>query len=163
MGALGCAYSHLTVQITSSFRQGSNLYVGLVLPPAGGKSHVIKALRIPFRDIEDQLRGKWEVEGPERRVKISYYEKSTKRVENELAKPSNTEKYECLLQEAIDYEQELEALLASRSPVVLAGDATPEALAAVLNNNQGKVQILDGEPSILGSIGRYKIRRRGKP
>lgn len=132
------------------------LYVAVVGPPGAKKSPTIVVAMAPLHEMEKRRQASATPLVVEARAKREIAEKRMEKVKRLAADPTATD------DARRDREREatqLAAELAKPAPVMprlIAGDATPEALAALLADQGERLALLSGETALFGhAAGRY--------
>lgn len=136
------------VEIKGTWREQLNLYLTVAMPPGSGKSPAFKAMLSALDEWELELSEgiDQDIELAEQRKRIA--EKAMKRAEDS---GDFNEAQRMLL--------ELQQVEVPKRPRLSADDATPEALAGLLNEQKGRLALLSTEGGVFDLMtGRYSDR-----
>ena len=130
-----------------------NLYAAVVMPPASRKSAVMAIITHPLKEYEKQKSEKAKQAVQENQSQRRILEYRQKKLEGDLAKnKDNSEAKE----ELNKVNTQLASFIDLHSPTILTTDATPEAVARLLFENEGKLGLFSAEGGIFGTMaGRY--------
>ncbi|MDG6106112.1 DUF3987 domain-containing protein [Dactylosporangium aurantiacum] len=141
------------VEVRGSWREPTNLYTVVVLPPGSRKSAVFAAMTGPLLDAERRL---VELARPaivEAELAAKVASKAAERAANAAA---NTDDRGALLAEASAAAQEAAEVVIPALPQLVADDITSETAAALLAAQGGRLAVLSPEGGIFATIaGRY--------
>lgn len=156
MGAISC----LSIAIAKKFEvspYGSwveplNTYTATLMGPAQRKTAVFDFMIKPILDYEQDERKRLKGEVRKRKTEIDAIKRRLEAVKNKNAQKPEP-KY---LKEMKKIDEEIESLPELYLPSYIVDDVTPEKLAQILKENNGKVGILSAEGGIFEIIkGRY--------
>jgi replicative DNA helicase len=161
MGMLAaCAGGRVVIEVRPGWREPTNLYVVVAIPPGNRKSAVHEIAGRPLRKVEAELT-------EQARAKVAEAETS-KRIAEKAAEGAVTaagraeaSKVAAAKADAIAAAQLAEAITVPVLPRLLADDVTPEAAASLLAEHGGRIAISSAEGGIFDVLaGRYS---RGVP
>ncbi|OEV10520.1 DNA primase [Streptomyces nanshensis] len=143
------------VQVRGRWREPTNLYVVVALPPANRKSAVFAAMTGPLYEAEKAI--------AEEAAGLIVEADLTRKMAQEAAdkaaaKAANADgpERDNLVAEAIGLAQQAEALTVPPHPRLTVDDATPEAISSLLAEQSGRLSVLSAEGGIFDIIaGRY--------
>jgi hypothetical protein len=163
----GCTGGHAEIELRPGWREPLNIYTVTVAAPGERKSAVQQMMTNPILDVEAELAD----QGLEMRLEAETRKQvAIKRAEKLRHIAANPPKKEpdddestydpqAALREAIDAYAMAEAIEVPPVPRIFADDATPEAIATLLAEQEGRLAILSSEGGILDIIaGRYQHR-----
>jgi len=156
LAAVSCAcQKKAAVHVRSGWTEPLNTYSVTVLPPGSRKTRVFSAIEEPLRDHEESLaKGAAEnVAEAETRYRILHG-----KLQKAQAKAANADgaEAESLTQTATRLAQELASSSVPMLPRLVADDVTPERLATMLKEQDGRMAVLSAEGGIFDLMaGRY--------
>nr|WP_241265530.1 DUF3987 domain-containing protein [Streptomyces boncukensis] len=143
------------VEVRERWREPTNLYVVVALPPANRKSAVFAAMTAPLyaaeRHLVDEAAGG--IVEAELTAKVT-----REAADKAAAKAAGAEgpERDALLAEAVDLANAAEAVTVPARPRLLADDATPERIASLMAQQGGRLAVMSAEGGIFDIIaGRY--------
>lgn len=143
------------VQVRGRWREPTNLYVVVALPPANRKSAVFSAMTGPLYEAEKRL----VEEAAGRIVEAELTAKMAQEAADKAAaKAANADgpEQDTLVAEAIGLAQTAQSLTVPCRPRLLADDATPEVVSSLLAEQGGRLAVMSAEGGIFDIIaGRY--------
>lgn len=143
------------VQVRGRWREPTNLFVVVALPPANRKSAVFSLMTEPLYIAEKTLA----TEAAGRIVEAELtarLAKETADVAATKAARAEGDKRDGLVADAIGLAQAAEAVAVPAKPRLLADDATPEVIASLLAEQGGRLAVMSAEGGIFDIIaGRY--------
>ncbi|WP_019354725.1 DUF3987 domain-containing protein [Streptomyces sp. AA1529] len=143
------------VHVRGRWREPTNLFVVVALPPANRKSAVFSAMTGPLYEAEKKLME----ESAGRIVEAELTAKMAREAADKAAsKAANAEgpEHDTLAAEAIDLAQIAASLTVPVRPRLLADDATPEVVSSLLAEQNGRLAVMSAEGGIFDIIaGRY--------
>ncbi|MGI5349471.1 DUF3987 domain-containing protein [Streptomyces sp. CA-250714] len=156
LSVLGTAAGGRSVaQVRGRWREPTNLYVVVALPPANRKSAVFSAMTGPLYVAEKRLVD----EAAGRIVEAELTAKVAREAADKAAaKAANAEgpEQDALMAEAVGLAQAAESLTVPVRPRLLADDATPEVVSSLLAEQGGRLAVMSAEGGIFDIIaGRY--------
>ena len=150
-----CIQGKYQIDIKPGWIEPLNLYTVVIGRPSERKSPALKEATQPIYDYMDEENERRKPQIKEYELRKKVIKGRLKNIQDELSKKNNPK---CTLQEALDYQQELEALEEEEvKPVqLIVDDITPEALARVMKDNNERIGIISAEGGIFGVMaGRY--------
>lgn len=143
------------VRVRGRWVEPVNLYVVVALPPANRKSAVFSAMTAPLYAAEKQLA----TEAASRIVEAEVTARMAREAADKAAAKASScggPERDALIAEAIDLAQDAEAMAVPPKPRMLADDATPELVASLLSEQNGRLSVMSAEGGIFDIIaGRY--------
>lgn len=153
--AAACARK-VEMAVRDGFREPLNLYTVVSLPPATRKSAVFSDVTAPLEHFEQQCA---ESDGPkiaEAQATYKIAEKALARAQEVAAKAESATERERLTAEAADLARQLAALPPAVPTRLLVDDCTPERLATLLRDQQGRIAAMSPEGDLFEIMaGRY--------
>jgi replicative DNA helicase len=142
-----------------NWREPTNLYVAAALPSGFGKTPVINQVRQPLIATTEALVAEATPALQRNATARTVLRTRLKQAERQAAAADNDTDREQLLSQAAELRQQLAQVGPVLPPRLLAGDATPEAIAAVLAANDNRIGIISDEGGIFDLLsGRYGTR-----
>ncbi|MFJ9855866.1 YfjI family protein, partial [Streptomyces sp. NPDC101150] len=144
-----------TVCVRGRWREPVNLYTAVALDPGNRKSAVFALMTEPLMAVEKAL---VELSGPARAEAETTAKLAKAAADKAAAKAANAEpdKREALTAEAVALAQQAEEMKVPCKPQLVADDVTPENLATLLTEQDGRISVLSPEGGIFDIIaGRY--------
>jgi hypothetical protein len=146
------------VQPRASWREPTNLFVAVALPPGNRKTAVFELVCRPLRAAERAA-----IDAAEREIQEAKVEKQVAedRAQNAAraasrAKEAGTNDADALLKAAKDTAAMAEAIVVPSRPRLLIDDSTPEALTSLLAAQGGRGAVMSAEGGVFDMIaGRY--------
>jgi len=150
-----CAGGRLEVEARPGWRVPTNLYLAVVAKPGERKSPVQMAMTAPLRAAEVELAEHARPMATEAETLRDIAQVAVEKAKNAAAK-STKEERDALAAEAIAAAKAAEAITIPTVPRLLCDDTTPERLAGLLEENQGRIALISDEGGIFDTIaGRY--------
>ena len=150
-----CAGGRVEVEARSGWREPTNLFTAIVARPGERKTPVQTAFTRPLQDAEQALVAS---AGPLIEEALALKEIADARatdLKRQAARKHGAESDE-LKAEAIGAASQASSIEVPALPRLLAGDATPEALASLMSENHGKIALVADEGGIFDTLaGRY--------
>ena len=143
------------VQVRGRWREPTNLYVVVALPPANRKSAVFAAMTGPLYEAEkslaEEMAGHILEAGLTRKMAQEAADKAAAR-----AAAAEGPEHDSLVAEAIGLAQQAEGLTVPARPRLLADDSTPETVTSLMAEQGGRLAVMSAEGGIFDIIaGRY--------
>jgi len=149
------AGGNATVHVRGRWREPTNLFVVVALPPANRKSAVFAAMTAPLYAAETALAEQMEP----RIIEADLTRKMTQEAADKAAaKAANTEgpEKDALVAEAVGLAQDAAQLTVPPTPRLLADDSTPESITSLMAEQGGRLSVMSAEGGIFDIIaGRY--------
>ncbi|MGW9079670.1 YfjI family protein [Streptomyces kronopolitis] len=143
------------VHVRGNWREPTNLYVAVALPPANRKSAVFSLLADPLFDAEKRLK---EVQAPtivEAQMTARLAKEAADNAATKAAKASPDER-EALVESALALAQTAESVTVPVVPQLLADDATAETVTSRLAEQGDRISVMSAEGEIFDIMaGRY--------
>ncbi|MGW4933503.1 YfjI family protein [Streptomyces sp. NPDC004166] len=147
------------VQVRGHWREPTNLFVVVALPPANRKSAVFALLTDPLYEAEAQLRTVQQPAIVEAQMTARLAKEAADKAAAKAASASMDERDE-LVSTAIALAQTAETVTVPAEPQLLADDATAETVTSRMSEQGGRIAVMSAEGDIFDIIaGRYS----GKP
>lgn len=143
------------VHVRGNWREPTNLYTVVALPPANRKSAVFAALTDPLFDAEKRLR---EAAGPaivEAQMTARLAKEAADKAAGKAASATADERDQAVA-EAISLAQTADAVAIPAEPQLLADDSTAETVTSRMAEQGGRISVMSAEGGIFDIIaGRY--------
>ncbi|WP_406273676.1 YfjI family protein [Streptomyces sp. NBC_00191] len=147
------------VQVRGNWREPTNLYVVVALPPANRKSAVFALLSDPLFEAEKQLKTVRQPAIVEAQMTARLAREAADKAAAKAASANADERDE-LVSTAIALAQAAETVAVPVEPQLLADDATAETVTSRMAEQGGRISVMSAEGDIFDIIaGRYS----GKP
>ena len=144
------------VEVQPGYKEPLNVFVAVAMPPASLKSAVFKKVAAPVERWERNLAQELAPQINEEQIARAIKEKRLDTIKQKAAKERDSDDREALTQEAADLAEELRLQVVTTAPRLLADDCTPEALASLLADHEGRMAVLSPEGGLFDMIaGRY--------
>jgi hypothetical protein len=155
--AAACA-KKVEVKINEGYVEPVNIFTVTALPPGSRKSAVFDAVVRPIAKFEEETKQRLKPQIAEMQSRNKIDDKRLKRLEKEIAS-GESEDQQQLEQEARALARDLAVRKVPSLPKFIADDATPEKLASLLAENDGRIAVLSAEGGVFDIIGgRYGSR-----
>ncbi|MFD7235083.1 DUF3987 domain-containing protein [Streptomyces syringium] len=149
------AGGRVIVQLRGRWREPTNLFVVVALPPGNRKSAVFSAMTAPLRIAEKLLVSQSSGRIAEAEVTAKMAREAADKAAAQAAKAVGPER-DGLTAEAIALAQAAESLEVPVSPRLLADDSTPETVTTLMSEQGGRLSVMSAEGGIFDIIaGRY--------
>ena len=149
------------VEIRPGWREPTNIFTATALAPGNRKTAVVSAVTRPILDFEREEARRLAPEISEAEARRRILRKRVAELEKRAAKAKPEDRGQCE-QEAIAVAQALSLVIVPPSPRVFADDVTPEQLANLISNHEGRFAVLSAEGGIFDTLaGRYS--GKGEP
>ena len=165
MLVLACLAASAGGRVRVRIRQGwevpTNIYLAVAMPPGSGKSPVFEAVARPIRRWQQRAidRVQPDISGAAAQRRIA--DGLVRQAEAIVAKANPSDR-EHLTQEALARRRDADCIDVPVEPRLLIDDATPEAVATMLAEQEGRLALLSAEADVFGILaGRYS--RTGMP
>ncbi|MFI5943667.1 YfjI family protein [Streptomyces uncialis] len=143
------------VHVRGAWREPTNLYTVVALPPANRKSAVFSLLTNPLYEAEKQLKTAMKPVIVEAEVTARLAREAADKAAAKAAS-AETGKRDELVATAVGLAQTAEALTVPVDPVLLADDSTPETVTSLMAEQGGRLSVMSAEGGIFDIIaGRY--------
>jgi|CXWL01.1.fsa_nt_gi hypothetical protein len=153
--AVACA-KKVAVLVRSGWIETVNIYVAVALPPGSRKSSVFSAVEEPIRTFEREIARDAEEPIAEAETRLKILQGQLQNAEAKAAKAKGGADAVKATQEAVDLAKELTAAHIPTRPRLIADDVTPERLATLLKEQDGRMAVLSAEGGIFEIMaGRY--------
>ncbi|WP_342781603.1 DUF3987 domain-containing protein [Streptomyces piniterrae] len=149
------AGGRVIVQLRGRWREPTNLFVVVALPPGNRKSAVFTAMTAPLRAAEKLLVSQAAGSIAEAEVTAKMAHEAADKAAAQAAKAEGMER-DGLTAEAIALAQAADSLEVPVSPRLLADDSTPETVTTLMSEQGGRLSVMSAEGGIFDIIaGRY--------
>jgi len=146
-----CAGGRTVVEVRSGWREPTNLFLVVAMPPGSRKSAVFTTMTEPLLTVEADLAGRAAAEILEAQTAREIALKAAEAAKQKAGRADNAERAS-LVAEAVAAAALADALMIPVSPRLFADDATPESVATLLAEQQGRLAILSTEGGIFDTI-----------
>ena len=144
------------IEMTPGYREPLNIFTVTALSPASRKSAVFSEVTKPIFDYEQELMKTSRDVIAEATTKRRISENTLQQLQNQAARTSDPTERSDLTIQAAEQAAELEKLQVPAIPRLVCDDSTPEALATLLSEQQGRIGVFSAEGGIFGMMaGRY--------
>ena len=145
-GALG---AHLAIRINSSWTTGGNLYMAVIAETGDGKTPGTAPALAPLQEIEEKLREKARESKRNARTQLPPLQDELKGLtaKNSAKNSANTKRIMQLQRQIEKYEEDLH-----RDPRLVVDDVTPERLAEILHDNDGRIVAFNDEGALFAHL-----------
>lgn len=145
-----CVQKKYIIKGKENWLEPLNLYAVICMPPAERKSAVMEAMTKFVYDYEREANEQLQEEIDRNQIERSILAETIRELEKRAAKGKGN------AEEAINKKRELSTLQEIKAMRLLADDCTPEVLASLLSENNGKMAVLSAEGGIFEILdGRY--------
>jgi hypothetical protein len=154
LGLAACSYcvSGCEISPKPDWIEPLNIFTAIIMPPASKKSAALKYITAPLKTHEKEKMEDRSQEVTKNQSERRVLESKQKKLETQLAKGEDIDTRIALN----EINQELAEFRDIYLPTVIASDSTPEAVARLLFENDGKLSIFNAEGGIFGTMaGRY--------
>lgn len=152
----GAVAGSVEVEARRGWREPLNIFAVSVLPPANRKSGVFAAVTDPLEQVEARLIEDARAEVAKAESERDILAARLEHLKREAAKDDDEKEREKKSGEAVAIAQELSKLKVLKLPRRLADDTTPETLATLLADQEGRMAIFSAEPELFDIMaGRY--------
>jgi hypothetical protein len=141
---------HVYIQANSEWREPTNLYTVVALPPANRKSAIFNAVTAPLEHIEKLLTQEACEKAKETRRQREIQEAALETVRREAVKATAAGD-SLAYKRVVEMEDDLPPL--PHVPRILADDVSPEKLATLLAENDGRIAIQSPEGGLFEQMG----------
>ncbi|MFF3491158.1 DUF3987 domain-containing protein [Streptomyces sp. NPDC002795] len=149
------AGGRVIVQLRGRWREPTNLFTVVALPPGNRKSAVFSALTAPLRSAEKLLVSSASGRIAEAEVTAKMAREAADKAATQAAKAEGMER-DGLTAEAIALAQAADSLEVPNEPRLLADDSTPETVTTLMSEQGGRLSVMSAEGGIFDIIaGRY--------
>jgi len=146
----------VVVHVQGDHWEPVNLFAVVALPPANRKSGVFRAVAQPLTYFEQQEVERLAPIIKQNRNQRMILEESLKHARSQAAKAKKPEERERHMERTNEILDELNGLEVLTSPQYIGDDATPESVALLLSDNDGRFALLSPEGDIFDLMaGRY--------
>ncbi|WP_313896014.1 YfjI family protein [Streptomyces sp. YIM 98790] len=143
------------VHVRGGWREPTNLFVVVALPPANRKSAVFAAVTGPLYEAEQRLRDARRAEIVEAQLTARLAQSAADKAAAKAAAASG-EQRDVLVEEAVGLAQAAEAVTIPAEPQLLADDSTAETVSSLMAEQGGRISVMSAEGGIFDIIaGRY--------
>lgn len=143
------------VHVRGNWREPTNLYTVVALPPGNRKSAVFTLLTNPLYEAEKQLKAAMKPVIVEAEVTARLAKEAADKAAAKAASADN-DKREQAVATAVGLAQTADTLTVPAEPVLLADDSTPETVTSLMAEQGGRLSVMSAEGGIFDIIaGRY--------
>ncbi|MET7603934.1 YfjI family protein [Streptomyces avermitilis] len=143
------------VHVRGNWREPTNLYTVVALPPANRKSAVFALLSNPLYEAEKQLKAAMKPVIVEAEVTARLAKEAADKAAAKAASADGDKRGE-MVATAVGLAQTADALAVPAEPVLLADDSTPETVTSLMAEQGGRLSVMSAEGGIFDIIaGRY--------
>ena len=140
--------------VRGEYKEPCSLYMLCLLESANRKSSVVKACSAPLIEYEMNIREEKKDEIAQQISERKTLERAIEKKRQEIVKAKTREDRKKVAQEVFELEKELPEV--ESLPRYLVDNVTPEALAAIMAENNERIGIMDGEGGIFNILaGQY--------
>ncbi|QGV82572.1 YfjI family protein [Streptomyces ficellus] len=144
------------VQVRGRWREPTNVFVVVALPPGNRKSAVFNLMANPLYRCEALLVTQSAGRIVEAEITARLAKEVAESAAAKAARGADADKRDELVAEAISLAQAAESVTVPAKPRLLADDATPEVIASLLAEQGGRLSVMSAEGGIFDIIaGRY--------
>jgi Protein of unknown function (DUF3987) len=152
--AATCA-KKVRIQIKEGYTEPVNIYTATALAPGNRKTQVFADVVAPLEAWESAQAEVLRDEIAEAQARYRIMEQAVQKAQSDAAKASPTER-EALTTEAIQLARELAAMHVPMPPRLIADDVSPERLATLLRDHDGRMAVMAAEGDVFDLMaGRY--------
>ena len=150
------AAGRCVVRINTEWAEPLNIFIVVDLPSGERKSPAFRVVMAPLEERERELARAAESDIATAEAKTGIMEKRLQDVKARAAKAKSDDDRDKLTVEATELAAKLAAVTAPVSPRLLADDATPEAVASLLAQQEGRMAVVSTEGGLFETLaGRY--------
>ncbi|MER5197768.1 YfjI family protein [Streptomyces sp. NPDC002755] len=143
------------VHVRGNWREPTNLYTVVALPPGNRKSAVFALLTNPLYDAEKQLKAAMQPAIVEAEVTARLAKEAADKAAARAASADDDKRQE-MVATAVGLAQTAGTLTVPAEPVLLADDSTPETVTSLMAEQGGRLSVMSAEGGIFDIIaGRY--------
>ncbi|MCT9087335.1 YfjI family protein [Streptomyces sp. ASQP_92] len=143
------------VHVRGNWREPTNLYTVVALPPANRKSAVFALLTNPLYEAEKQLKTALQPVIVEAELTARLAKEAADRAAAKAASADGDKRQE-MVAAAVGLAQTADTLTVPAEPVLLADDSTPETVTSLMAEQGGRLSVMSAEGGIFDIIaGRY--------
>lgn len=156
LGALAAALAKkYVVGVRPGWTEPLNVMLAVALPPGNRKSAVFSAATAPIYAYEKNHREEWTKAFEQALTRYNIAEKALRKMEETAAKAEGPEAQDAKGR-ALDLARDLALMKKPVFPRLVADDATPEKIASMLSEQDGRLAIFSTEGGIFTTLsGRY--------
>jgi hypothetical protein len=156
LGVLAAALAKkYAVGVRPAWSEPLNIMLVVALPPGNRKSAVFSAATAPIYEYENVHREEWTAAFEQSSTLYNVAEKALRKAEESAAKADGPEAQDAKGR-ALDLARDLAAMKRPVFPRIVADDATPEKIASLLAEQDGRLAIFSAEGGIFTILsGRY--------
>jgi len=146
----------ISIHVRGDHWEPVNLFTVVALPPANRKSGVFSVIMEPLSDFEKQENERLAPLIGQNLNQRKILEESLKYARSQAAKAKKPEDRERYKNQTSEFTDELNAMEVLKNPQYIGDDATPESIAILLNDNDGRFALLSPEGDVFDLMaGRY--------
>lgn len=143
--AAGAVGAHLSIRINSSWTTAGNLYIAVVAETGDGKTPGTAPALPPMQDLEEKLRDEAAEAKRTARTQIDLLKRELKELSG--AKSPDVRRIMHMQRQMGTYEEDLH-----RDPRLVVDDVTPERLAEILHDNDGRIVAFNDEGALFAHL-----------
>ncbi|MFJ9021594.1 YfjI family protein [Streptomyces sp. NPDC102259] len=143
------------VQVRGNWREPTNLYTVVALPPGNRKTAVFTLLTDPLYEAEEQLKAAMRPVIVEAELTARLAQETADKAAAKAAS-ADADKRQEMVATAVGLAQTADTLTVPAEPVLLADDSTPETVTSLMAEQGGRLSVMSDEGGIFDIIaGRY--------
>ena len=148
--------SRCVLRLNSEWVEPLNIFIVVALPSGERKSPAFRAATSPLEERERELAMNAQPEIALARTRIDILTSQLQETKNRAAKAKDQKEREKLTAEAAELAKQLAVLSVPTSPRLIADDATSEAVASLLADQDGRIAVMSTEGGLFETLaGRY--------
>lgn len=138
----------LRVEVRPGYREPLSLFLATALPPGERKSPVVSALARPVVHWEGDAARRMEPEVTKARTLREVWERRLGYLKGRASRAKTDEEMDVVIEEIEQLQERLRHTPVPVLPRLLADDVTPQMLASLLGQNNGRIAVLSAEPAL---------------
>jgi uncharacterized protein DUF3987 len=143
------------LHIRGNWREPTNLFTVVALPPGNRKSAVFDAMTDPLFEAEKRLQDKSQSAIVEASMTARVAKDAADKAAAKAAAATSSERDQ-LVADAVGMAQAADAITIPAAPQLLADDSTPETVSSLMSEQGGRISVMSAEGGIFDIIaGRY--------
>ncbi len=143
-----CCAKRVEIDVRPGWREPTNIYVVVVLPPAERKSAIFAHATEPLREYERELAERMGASVREYAIQLRTLEGRLKQLELKAAKTEDAEERKRIVEDAKVVAEELALLVPVVPPRLIVDDCTPERLTSLLAEQGGRITVAAPEGAV---------------
>jgi replicative DNA helicase len=152
-GLATAAGGRAVVEVRPGWTEPTNLFLATAMPPGARKSPVLRSIVQPIEAAERSMVDEVLPGIAEARARQTVWRDVSRQAEQKAAKAPGSAEREQFLDEAIRAAHEAEGVTVPSTPRLLADDATPQALASLLAEQEGRMAVMTDEGDLFDIMG----------